>query len=210
MANGQIPLDHYVDPEQENITVPIPSIYYDDSDAPNIDSLPYFIASFVYTDSSKKTGTISFDDFKLAQAPKYKNVLVSDLLKSARYEIIPLKDGKVVITIDGKKQTIALPAPQKVAPKTTITSAELARVANTGQRFFFNRLVRQRAYVRITDGYTYTLSEDPVRISLPVANGKFRMNYYDGYQQIDDDILIEDGYFVKFNAVYLISKTKKV
>lgn len=207
MANGQIPLD-YVVPEKEDTAVPIPSIYYDDSDAPNIDSLPYFIASFVYTDSSKKTGTISFDDFKLAQAPKYKNVLVSDLLKSARYEIIPLKDGKVVITINEKKQTIALP--KIVAAKTTITSAELARVANTGQRFFFNRLVRQRAYIRITDGYTYTLSEDPVRISLPVANGKFRMNYYDGYQQIDDDILIEDGYFVKFNAVYLISKTKKV
>ena len=207
MANGQIPLN-YVAPEQEDTTVPIPSIYYDDSDAPNIDSLPYFIASFVYTDSSKKTGTISFDDFKLAQSPKYKDVLVSDLLKSARYEIIPLKDGKVVITINEKKQTIAIP--KIVAAKTTITSAELARVANTGQRFFFNRLVRQRAYIRITDGYTYTLSEDPVRISLPVANGKFRMNYYDGYQQIDDDILIEDGYFVKFNAVYLISKTKKV
>lgn len=207
MANGQIPLN-YVAPDQEDTTVPIPSIYYDETDAPNIDSLPYFIANFTYTDSNKKTGTISFDDFKLIQAVKYKDVLVSELIKNARYEVIPLKDGKVVFTVNGKKQSF--PIPKITSSKTSITASELAKLANSGRRFFFNRLVKQKAYVRITDGYTYTLSEDPVRVSLPVANGKFKMSYYDGYHQIDEAIEIDDGYFIKFNTVYLISKNKKV
>ena len=207
MANGQIPLNHVAADEVEKPAVQ-ESIYKNESDAPNIDQVPYFIANFVYTDDSKKTGTVSFEDHTLIQKPKYKNVLLSEIVKTARYEVVPITNNEVTISLDGKQQTLKIP--KSLTSKNSLTSAELRKLLVDGKKGpYFSRLVSQKAYVTVNDGYTFELSEEPKRVSLPVTNGKFYLKYNDGYHDLNEEVEIEKGYFVKFNTLYLISKTRK-
>ena len=207
MANGQIPLNYVAADEVEKPAVQ-ESIYKSEDDAPNIDQVPYFIANFVYTDDSKKTGTVSFDDYTLIQKPKYKNVLLSEIVKTARYEVIPITNNEVTISLDGKQQKLKIP--KSLTSKKRLTSAELRKLLVDGRKGpYFRRLVSQKAYVSVNDGYTFELSEEPKRVSLPVTNGKFYLKYNDGYHDLNEEVEIEIGYFVKFNTLYLISKTRK-
>ena len=207
MSNGQIPLNYVASDEVEKPAVQ-ESIYKNESDAPNIDQVPYFIANFVYTDDSKKTGTVSFEDHTLIQKPKYKNVLLSEIVKTARYEVVPITNNEVTISLDGKQQTLKIP--KSLTSKNSLTSAELRKLLVDGKKGpYFSRLVSQKAYVSVNDGYTFELSEEPKRVSLPVTNGKFYLKYNDGYHDLNEEVEIEKGYFVKFNTIYLISKTRK-
>ena len=207
MSNGQIPLNIVASDETEKPAVQ-ESIYESENDAPNIDQVHYFIAIFVYTDDSKKTGTVSFEDYTLIQKPKYKNVLLSEIVKTARYEVIPIQNNEVTISLDGKQQKLKIP--KSLTSKKSLTSAELKKLLVDGRKGpYFSRLVSQKAYVTVNDGYTFELSEEPKRISLPVANGKFYLKYNDGYHNLNEEVEIEKGYFIKFNTLYLISKTRK-
>lgn len=207
MADGQIPLNYVASDETEKPAVQ-ESMYESENDAPNIDQVPYFIAIFVYTDDSKKTGTVSFEDYTLIRKPKYKNVLLSEIVKTARYEVIPIKNNEVTISLDGKQQTLKIP--KSLTSKNSLTSAELKKLLVDGKKGpYFSRLVSQKAYVTVNDGYTFEFSGEPKRISLPVTNGKFYLKYNDGYHDLNEEVEIEKGYFVKFNTLYLISKTRK-
>ena len=207
MSNDQIPLNIVASDETEKPAVQ-ESIYESENDAPNIDQVHYFIAIFVYTDDSKKTGTVSFEDYTLIQKPKYKNVLLSEIVKTARYEVIPIQNNEVTISLDGKQQKLKIP--KSLTSKKSLTSAELKKLLVDGRKGpYFSRLVSQKAYVTVNDGYTFELSEEPKRISLPVANGKFYLKYNDGYHNLNEEVEIEKGYFIKFNTLYLISKTRK-
>ena len=134
--------------------------------------------------------------------------MLSEIVKTARYEVIPITNNEVTISLDGKQQKLKIP--KSLTSKKRLTSAELRKLLVDGRRGpYFSRLVSQKAYVSVNDGYTFELSEEPKRVSLPVTNGKFYLKYNDGYHDLNEEVEIEIGYFVKFNTLYLISKTRK-